>query len=79
LYQEIRTYNEVIKSTPTDSNFCEYLKTIVREVIEKEDRSKNVIIQVLKEETGEQFSEKVVYIFEELGEKPKVEVCRIGR
>jgi len=77
---EIRTYSAAVKSSPPQSNFCEEnLKTVVRDVIEKEDRSKNLIIHGLKEETGELLSRKVSCLFEELGEKPKVEVCRIGR
>jgi hypothetical protein len=48
-------------------------------VIEKEDRSKHLIIHGLREDTGEHLSERVSCLFEELGEKSKVEVCRIGR
>ena len=78
--QDIRTYSEAVTSAPTKSSFCEdSLKTIVHDVIEKEDRSKHLIIHGLREETGEHLSERVSCLLEELGEKPKVEVCRIGR
>ena len=77
---EIRSYSSVVTSAPPSSPLCENnLKTAVRTAIEEEDRSKNLVIYGLKEDTGEHLSEKVSSIFEALGEKPRVEVCRIGR
>jgi hypothetical protein len=48
-------------------------------LIGKEDKSKNLIIHGLSEETGKHLSEEVSCLFEALGEEPEVEVCRIGR
>jgi hypothetical protein len=69
----IRTYGEAVKSATTKSSICEEsIKTIVHDVIEKEDWSKNLIIHGLKEDTSDHLSDRVSCLFEELGEKPKV-------
>ena len=77
---EIRSYSEAVMSAPAKTTLCEdNLKTVVRNAIEDEDRSRNLIIHGMKEESGEQLSEKVSCLLEKLGEKPRVEVCRIGK
>lgn len=79
--QEIRSFSEVLKSAPSKSALCEEkLKTVVRSAISDDDRSRNLIIHGLREESDEQLSEKVSCLFEKLGGiKPRLEVCRIGK
>ena len=79
---EIRSYSAVVTSnaptTPTalsESN----VKSAVRDVIEREDREMNLIIHGLEEKTEVNLPEQVTAVFESLGEKPRVEACRIGK
>ena len=55
------------------------LQTVVKRVVEEEDRSRNLVIFGLAEEDGEKVTEKVGEVFEAVGEKPTVEACRIGK
>ena len=54
------------------------LKTVVKEVVAEEDRSRNLMIFGLTEDTEEQLLEKVSNVLLELTEMPKIEVCPIG-
>ena len=54
------------------------LKTVVKNVVEEEDRSKNFLIFGLPEDPKEQISSKVNEVLQELGENTKVEAFRIG-
>ena len=79
---EIRSYSETVKKAPAKATLCEEnLKTVVRNAIEEEDGSRNLIIYGFEEKSGEQLSDKVSSLFdlEKLWEKPWVEVCRIGK
>ena len=48
------------------------LKTVVKSVVEEEDRSKNFLIFGLPEDLRKQINTKVNKVLEELGEKSKV-------
>ena len=62
---EIRSYSEAEMSTPAKSTLCEEnLKIVVRNAIEDEDRSRNLIIQGMKEESSEHLSDKVSCLYE---------------
>ena len=78
---EIRSFSEVLKSAPKNTDLSEEkVKTAVRDVICEDDRRRNLIFHGLKEENNEKLSDKVSDILEELGGiKPHVEVCRIGK
>ena len=78
---EIRSFSEVLKSAPKNTDLSEEkVKTAVRDVISEDDRRRNLIFHGLKEENNEKLSDKVSDILEELGGiKPHVEVCRIGK
>ena len=55
------------------------LKWVVKEVVEEEDRSRNIMVFGLVEETDELLGAKVSDVFQTVGEKPRpVEVCRVG-
>ena len=80
MQHEIRSYSEAVMSALAKTTLCEdNLKSVVRNAIEDEDRSRNLMIHGMKEESGEQLSEKVLCLLEKLGEKPRVETCRIGK
>ena len=78
---EFKSYSSVVSSSqPTAPTFCpEALKTVVETVIAEEDRSRNLIVFGLPEGDGEELETKVSEIFEEIGQKPKLEAQRIGK
>ncbi len=55
------------------------LKTVVKEVVEQEDRSRNIMVFGLPEEADEQLNDKVSAVFGAIGEKPRIEASRLGR
>ena len=79
--EEFKSYSSVVSSSqPTAPAFCpETLKTVVETVIAEEDRSRNLIVFGLPEGDGEELETKVSEIFEEIGQKPKLEAQRIGK
>ena len=54
------------------------MKNVIKDVVAKGDRSRNLMLFGLKEEKGELLCEKVGQVLLELGEKPKIEASRIG-
>ena len=75
----ISSYRDGIKKnsrSPAMSSVT--LKRAVKEDIIEEDRSRNLLVFGLPEEDVECLEEKVSEVLQELGEKPRVEVTRIG-
>ena len=56
----------------------ETLKKVVKTVVEEEDRTRSVMLFGLQERENEVLDEEVGAVLQELGEKPKIEACRIG-
>ena len=54
------------------------LKTVVKDVVAEEDRSRNLVIFGLPEDPAEQISDTVSEVLKELGENPNLEAVRIG-
>ena len=55
------------------------LQEVVNDVIQVEERNRNLVVFGLEEEVGENLEGKVGEVFQELGEKPHlVEVIRLG-
>ena len=79
--EEFKSYSSVVSSSqPTAPTFCpEALKTVVQTVVAEEDRSRNLLVFGLPEGDGEELETKVSEIFEEVGQKPKLEAQRIGK
>ena len=71
----VKSYSEAVNavksaSTPPPEGTVlnqETLKTVVKQVVAEEDRSRNLMVFGLDEEEDEQLQEKVTAIFEELG------------
>ncbi len=57
----------------------EKLKQVVKTTVQEEDRCKNVMVFGLAEEENENLADRVGEVFEELGIKPAVELCRVGQ
>ena len=56
------------------------LKKAMKEVVDEEDRSRNLVVFGLAEEEGEDLENKLCSVFQVMGEKPRVvEVVRLGR
>ena len=79
---EIRSFSSVVQSIPGPASVpvdTANIKDAVRHAIVEEDRTKNVFIYGLDEEDGEQICDTVSSLFEEIGERPRVDACRIGK
>ncbi len=57
----------------------EIMKTVIKTAVREEDRSRNIMIFGLPEQKEETLNDSVAEVFEQLGVKPKMEACRVGR
>ena len=78
---EIKSYCEAAQLSGSDSTVFDQriLKSVVKDVVAEEDRSRNLTIFGLPEESNEQICDKVSEVFLELDEKPKIEASRLGK
>ncbi len=81
----VKSFSDVVQANPVSNNASstaiphqETLKSVVKHVIEEEDRSKNVILFGVDETDDKQLHKSVSQIFEELSEKPRYEAVRLG-
>ena len=85
--KELKSYSSVVESSTFNlsSNGVgrvakEEMEKVVRDALDEDDRSRNVMLFGLPEQKSEYLERTVEHVFEELGEKPVVvEACRIGR
>ncbi len=76
---EMKSYSEVVNSTQTAPvPAVKAIKQAVEEVVQAEDRSKNLMMFGLQEEPNEDTCAAVSGVLEFLGEKPRHESVRIG-
>ena len=81
---EMKSYSEAVKanqpSTASSAVISEdSMKSLVKQVVAEEDRSRNLMMFCLPESNDEQLSDKVTKVFGQLEEKPKIEACRLGK
>ena len=80
---ELQSYSSAVQKNLPECKeqvfSSEALTRVVRNVVEEEDRSRNVVIFGLPEEDNEKLNDKVAEVFESIGHKPKTEACRVGR
>ena len=76
-----KTYSDVVKSSVSTSAVIpkETLKTVAEEIAAEEEMSRNIMVFGLSEDENERLDEKVTEIFEQLGEKPRIESRRLGK
>jgi len=77
----IRSYSEIVSQTIEESVPVlseQKLKKVVQEAVIVDDRSKNVVIFGLPEETSENLDDKITDLFGEIEEKPSFEATRVG-
>ena len=79
--KEIKYYSEAVAKTSRGAGtiqFQDSLKKVVKNAIEEDDRSKNLIVFGLDESEDERIDSKVSALLLEIGEKPRVSASRIG-
>ena len=78
---ELKTYSQIAtKNCSPPAITQKQLKTVVRETVAQEDRSRNVMVFGLEEEKEEDLQTKIAEVMEDLGEKPHLVDChRLGR
>ena len=78
----IRTYSQAVSESlpqPAPGLSEENLKRVVKEAVSGEDRSKNIMVFGLKEETGENVKSRITAMFSEISQKPTFEAARVGK
>ena len=70
---EFVSYSAAVQKTQTLVLAPDHLKTVVRNVVEEEDRSRSVMVFGLPESADEQLCDKIGDVFQEIGEKPRIE------
>ena len=78
---EMKSYSQIaMKKSAAPAITQKQLKTVVREAVAQDDRSKNVIVFGLEEEAEEDLGTKIGELMEDLGEKPQLIDCkRLGK
>ena len=79
--KEIKSYSEAVAKTGNGTGTIQLqdsLKNVVKNAIEEDDRSKNLIFFGLDESEDERIDSKVSALLSEIGEKPRVSASRIG-
>ena len=79
--EELKTFRAVVSSQPAPPIPTDTVKTLVKTVVEQEDRSKCVVmfgVPEEKDEGEEELLKKVDEVLLEVGERPRVTVSRIG-
>ena len=77
----IRSYSQVVSRTIIDSVPVlseKTLRKVVQEAVTDEDRSRNIVVFGLSEETSEDLNSKITNMFDDIEEKPSFEALRIG-
>ena len=80
--EEFKSYSSVVgNSQPAAAPVIspEALKTVVKTVVAEEDRSRNLLVFGLPDDEEEQLEEKISEVLETVGQKPKIEVQRLGK
>ena len=80
--KEFKSYSSVVgNSQPAAAPVIspEALKTVVKTVVAEEDRSRNLLVFGLPDDKEEQLEERISEGLETVGQKPKIEVQRLGK
>ena len=79
--EEFKSYSSVVSTPqPTAPVICQKaLTSVVKSVVEEEDRSRNFLVFGLPEEEEEGLETRIREVLEEVGLKPKLEAQRIGK
>ena len=76
---EMKSYSSVLSNNYAAALAPRKIQAAVRKVVDREDRSRNVIIYGVSETSGEVLQKRVEEVLVEIGEKPAVkDCCRVG-
>ena len=75
---EFDTYSSKVQS-PAPAIAADTVKSFVKTVVEEEDRSRSLMVFGLAEASKENLSNKISAVFQDIGEKPRFEACRLGK
>ena len=79
LKTEIKSYSDAVRSAHgTQDPDMKVVKKAVQQVVQADDRSKNIIVFGLKEEKNEDINAVIDEVLESVGQKPRHEAVRIG-
>ena len=79
--EEIKSFSAVVQSSTGGSQkplSQSVLKIFVQDIVKTEDRGNDVMTFGMSDEENEDTSAKVSELFGALGEKPRIDVCRVG-
>ena len=78
---EIKTYSDVVKESTSGQTqiTSETLKSVVKNTMQEEDRSKNLIVFGLVEQENEDLQSSIGEVFSQLGVKPISDLSRVGK
>ena len=77
-----KNYSDVVKSSAVFTSAViprDTIKSVAQKIAVEEELSRNIMVFGLTEEEDEQLDERVAEIFEQLGEKPRVESRQLGQ
>ena len=77
---ELKSYSAAVQESKSTASVIDrkVLKTVVKDVVAEEDRTRNLMIFGLREETNEQINDKFSEILLEIDKKPKLKPVRLG-
>ena len=77
---EIKSYSQAVAKVapPRAALTTAALKKAMKEAVDENDRSRNLMVFGLSEDEGEQLVKKVDEVFQQLGERPRIEATRVG-
>lgn len=76
---ELLSYSDMVQKPTTQTLEPDVVKSLVKTVVEEEDRSRSVMVFGLQDEEAEDLRKKVCDVFMEIGEQPRVEASRLGK
>ena len=77
---ELKSYSSALSQSCKAALAPKKIVAAVKRVSDKEDRSRNVVIYGVKEESGENLNQCIDSILTEIEEKPRImDCCRIGK
>lgn len=77
-----QSFSDVVKSGSIENSAAistESIKSVAKQIALEEELGRNIMVFGLCEEVNEEINTKVAEVLESLGEKPRVEACRIGK
>ena len=76
---EFVSYSAQVQKSKPQTIAPEIVKTLVKTVVEEEDRSRSLMVFGLAEESDAQLCNQISEVFDEIGEKPRIEASRLGK